>query len=92
MDLEAEALTTTSNMEDFFDLMNELERKDWFDIYINSFVLQFDPHTNYFNPDDKDRFDMSMSGKFEGGARLSKRDQAIKVVDIIVGGRFGAIS
>ena len=74
-------------MEDFFDLMNELERKDWFDIYINSFVLQFDPHTNYFNPDDKDRFDMSMSGKFEGiGARLSKRDQAIKVVDIIVGG------
>ena len=88
MDLEAEARTTTSeNMEDFFDLMNELERKDWFDIYINSFVLQFDPHTNYFNPDDKDRFDMSMSGKFEGiGARLSKRDQAIKVVDIIVGG------
>ena len=88
MDLEAEARTTTrENMEDFFDLMNELERKDWFEIYINSFVLQFDPHTNYFNPDDKDRFDMSMSGKFEGiGARLSKRDQAIKVVDIIVGG------
>ena len=88
MDLEAEARTTTrENMEDFFDLMNELERKDWFDVYINSFVLQFDPHTNYFNPDDKDRFDMSMSGKFEGiGARLSKRNQAIKVVDIIVGG------
>lgn len=88
MDLEAEARTTTrENMEDFFDLMNELERKDWFDVYINSFVLQFDPHTNYFNPDDKDRFDMSMTGKFEGiGARLSKRNQAIKVVDIIVGG------
>jgi len=86
--LEEEARTTTrENMEDFFDLMNELERKDWFDIYLNAFVLQFDPHTNYFNPDDKDRFDMNMSGKFEGiGARLSKRDQAIKVVDIIVGG------
>ena len=64
--------------------MNELERKDWFDIYINSFVLLI--LTRYFNPDDKDRFDMSMSGKFEEiGARLSKRDQAIKVVDIIVG-------
>ena len=86
--LEEQARTTTrENMEDYFDLMNELERKDWFDIYINAFVLQFDPHTNYFNPDDKDRFDMNMSGKFEGiGARLSKRDQAIKVVDIIVGG------
>ena len=85
---EEEARTTTrENMEDYFDLMNDLERKDWFDIYLNAFVLQFDPHTNYFNPDDKDRFDMNMSGKFEGiGARLSKRDQAIKVVDIIVGG------
>ena len=88
MALETEARKTTrENMEDYFDLMNELERKDWFDVFINSFVLQFDPHTNYFNPDDKDRFDMNMSGKFEGiGARLSKRDQAIKVVDIIVGG------
>ena len=86
--LEQEARETTrENMENFFNLMNELERKDWFDIYLNAFVLQFDPHTNYFNPDDKDRFDMNMSGKFEGiGARLSKRDQAIKVVDIIVGG------
>ena len=86
--LEEEARTTTrENMEDYFDLMNELERKDWFDIYLNAFVLQFDPHTNYFNPDDKDRFDMSMSGKFEGiGARLTKKDQAIKVVDIIIGG------
>ena len=86
--LEKEARTTTrENMEDYFDVMNDLERKDWFDIYLNAFVLQFDPHTNYFNPDDKDRFDMNMSGKFEGiGARLSKRDQAIKVVDIIVGG------
>ena len=74
-------------MENYFNLMNELERKDWFDVYLNAFVLQFDPHTNYFNPNDKDRFDMNMSGKFEGiGARLSKRDQAIKVVDIIVGG------
>ena len=86
--LEQEARETTrENMENYFNLMNELERKDWFDIYLNAFVLQFDPHTNYFNPDDKDRFDMNMSGKFEGiGARLSKRDQAIKVVDIIVGG------
>ncbi|MEC7084819.1 MAG: S41 family peptidase, partial [Bacteroidota bacterium] len=86
--LEKEArITTRENMEDYFDVMNDLERKDWFDIYLNAFVLQFDPHTNYFNPDDKDRFDMNMSGKFEGiGARLSKRDQAIKVIDIIIGG------
>jgi len=78
---------TRNNMENFFDIMDDLERKDWFASYLNAFVLQFDPHTNYYAPEDKDRFDMSMSGQFEGiGARLSKRDQAIKIVDVITGG------
>jgi len=38
-------------------------------------------------PSDKERFDTSMSGKFEGiGARLNKRNQVIKIVEIISGG------
>jgi len=75
------------NMSYFFENYNDLKRKDWFSIYINSIVVQFDPHTYYFAPQDKDRFDMSISGKFEGiGARLSKRNQQIKVVEIISGG------
>ena len=86
--LEVESRDVTrNNMENFFDIMDDLERKDWFASYLNAFVLQFDPHTNYYAPEDKDRFDMSMSGQFEGiGARLSKRDQAIKIVDVITGG------
>ena len=75
------------NMNYFFENYNDLNRKDWFSIYINSIVEQFDPHTYYFAPRDKDRFDMSMSGKFEGiGARLNKRNQQIKIVEIISGG------
>lgn len=75
------------NMSYFFENYNDLKRKDWFSIYINSIVVQFDPHTYYFAPQDKDRFDMSMSGKFEGiGARLNKRNQQIKIVEIISGG------
>ena len=36
---------------------------------------------------DKDKFDASMSGKFEGiGARLTKRNQEVKIVEIISGG------
>ena len=36
---------------------------------------------------DKERFDTSMSGKFEGiGARLSKRNQQVKIVEVISGG------
>jgi carboxyl-terminal processing protease len=49
--------------------------------------MQFDPHTFYFAPEEKDRFDTSMSGKFEGiGARLQKRNQEVKIVEVISGG------
>ena len=62
------------NINNLFEIYNDQKRKDWFSIYLNSIVLQFDPHTYYFAPRDKDRFDMSMSGKFEGiGARLKKK-------------------
>ena len=75
------------NITQVFDLMNDLEKKDWFATYINSFVTQFDPHTYYFQPEDKERFDMNISGKFDGiGARLSKKDGGIEIVDIILGG------
>ena len=75
------------NIKNVFDLMNDLQRKDWFSTYLNSFVIQLDPHTYYFKPEDKERFDMTISGKFNGiGARLSKEEGGIKIVDIILGG------
>ena len=78
---------TLENMNYFFQNYSEFTRKDWFSIYLNSIVEQFDPHTFYFAPSDKDRFDTSMSGKFEGiGARLTKRNQEVKIVEIISGG------
>ncbi len=87
-EVEKEARETTlANMDEYFDFMDELERKDWFVQYINTIVDEFDPHTFYFAPEDKDRFDISMSGKFEGiGARLSKRNDRVKVVEVISGG------
>jgi len=71
----------------FFDLTAELERKDYFATFLNAIVEEFDPHTNYFAPVAKDRFDQRMSGHFEGiGARLQKRNGAVHVTDIISGG------
>ncbi len=87
-ELEADARETTKNtLGEFFDFVNDLERKDWFVQYINTIVDEFDPHTFYFAPDDKEKFDIGMSGKFEGiGARLQKRPEGAKVVEIISGG------
>ena len=75
------------NTDDFFDYVDEMDRDDWFANYINAFLNQLDPHTVYFNPEDKDRFDTNISGKFDGiGARLQKTEGTVKIVDIIVGG------
>ncbi|MEM6684585.1 MAG: carboxy terminal-processing peptidase [Bacteroidota bacterium] len=86
--LEKEARESTEKTYvEFFDLMNDLERKDWFSIYINAIVEEFDPHTSYLAPQDKDRFDMNMSGTLEGiGARLQKRTEGAKIFEVISGG------
>lgn len=86
--LENEARDITkSSLKEYFEFADDLERKDWFSIYINSIVEEFDPHTYYFAPQDKDRFDIAMSGKLEGiGARLQKKNDNIKIIEIISGG------
>ena len=74
-------------MKYFFEARYDLNRNDYFSIYVNSIALQYDPHTSYFAPSAKDRFDQNISGKFEGiGARLTKRNQEVEIVDIISGG------
>ncbi|AZQ60287.1 tail-specific protease [Maribacter sp. MJ134] len=79
--------STESTLDEFFDFIADLDRKDWFVQYINTIVDEFDPHTFYFAPDDKEKFDMNMSGKFEGiGARLQKKPEGAKIVEIISGG------
>jgi carboxyl-terminal processing protease len=78
---------TLENLKEYFDFVDDLERKDWFVQYLNTIVDEFDPHTYYFAPEDKERFDVSMSGRFEGiGARLQKQSEGAKIVEIISGG------
>ena len=83
---EAREITKRS-LDELYDFIEDRQRKDWFAVYINAIVEEFDPHTFYFAPEDKDRFDVAMSGNFEGiGARLQKKMDAILVVEIISGG------
>ena len=85
---EEEAREITKNtLDEFFDFVGDLERKDWFVQYLNTIVEEFDPHTFYFAPEEKEKFDIGMSGKFEGiGARLQKKPEGAKIVEIISGG------
>lgn len=76
------------SLNEYFDfIQKELDRNDWFSIFLNSIVERFDPHTFYFSPEDKEKFDVSMSGTFQGiGARLQKKNDAVEVSELISGG------
>jgi carboxyl-terminal processing protease len=87
-DLEAEAREATlKSLNESASYIDDLRREDWLSMYINAIAEEFDPHTFYFAPQDKDRFDAQMSGKYEGiGARLQKRMDEISITELISGG------
>ncbi len=87
MEKEAREATLKSIDIYFNDSVDDLKREDWFALYVNTIVEEYDPHTYYLAPRNKEDFDQRMSGKLEGiGARLQKRMDYIKIVELISGG------
>ncbi|MBK7818026.1 MAG: hypothetical protein IPJ60_11145 [Sphingobacteriaceae bacterium] len=70
-----------------FKYYNKLTPKDRFALYANAITGIYDPHTEYFAPKEKKKFDQAMSGQFEGiGARLMRTEMGqLKVSEIIIG-------
>ena len=88
VELEIETRESSlKSLNQYFEFVNELDKDDWFSVYINAIAAGFDPHTNYFPADEKERFDVSMSGKLEGiGAKLQKKNDYTEITDVISGG------
>ena len=85
LEVDARRKTLKAN-EDWFKRLNKISSKDRYSAYLNTITGLYDPHTEYFAPKDKKKFDQSMSGQFEGiGARLQSKDGILKVSEIIVG-------
>ncbi|MBR4267314.1 MAG: carboxy terminal-processing peptidase [Bacteroidales bacterium] len=81
-ELKKDAINSVKEQKRFYNFKD----KDWLSFFLNSIVAACDPHSEFFMPDDKTNFDISMSGKFEGiGATLQSRNGQTKVVDIIPG-------
>tara|TARA_B100001175_G_scaffold317888_1_gene337264 strand:+ start:7729 stop:9840 length:2112 start_codon:yes stop_codon:yes gene_type:complete len=80
--------TLKETMQQNYTFMSEeMQRSDWFSVYINSFVSQYDPNTSYLDPESKDRFDVDMSGNYAGiGARLQKKIDKVEITEVISGG------
>jgi carboxyl-terminal processing protease len=87
-ELEKESREATlSSLDQYFDFIDDLTRDEWFSIYINSIAERFDPHTFYFAPEEKEKFDTTMRGSLEGiGARLGKKGDYVEISELIPGG------
>ncbi len=73
--------------DSWYTRLDKRKRSDNLSMYLNAFTNIFDPHTEYYEPIDKQNFDIGMSGKLEGiGARLQTEGEYTKVSEIIVGG------
>ncbi len=71
---------TTLNIDNFSRYM-------FFEHYINSFVYQFDIHSKYYIPRNRDEYLIKQSGKNEGiGIMTSSKDNFTQVNSIIIGG------
>jgi len=75
------------DFDQLFVRLEKVRRSDRFEMYLNSITNVYDPHSDYFNPKEKEDFDINMSGRLEGiGARLQMDGDYTKVVLIIPGG------
>ena len=78
---------STEDIEEWFERIDKLRRSDRFETYLGAITNYYDPHTSYFNPKEKQDFDINMGGKLEGiGARLQPDGDFTKVSEIIPGG------
>ncbi len=73
--------------DDWYDRLDKERRTDRLSSYLNAITNVYDPHTSYYEPKDKENFDINMSGTLEGiGARLQTDGEYTKIISIVAGG------
>ncbi len=75
------------NMDLRFSNFKKIKRSSRFGDYLTAFTNIFDPQSIYFEPVEKQRFEIDFYGQLEGiGARLLTIGDYTKVSEIVVGG------
>ena len=84
---EAEARTKEREIHDeWFDGLESMERADDFGFYVNAFASAFDPHSQYFPPQQQEAFEIEMTGQLEGiGAQLQQDGEYVTIASIVTG-------
>ena len=72
--------------DEWFSSMSDMERSDWFGLYMNAYTGVLDPHTQYFPPRQQENFEIEMTGQLEGiGASLQQDGEFTTVASIVTG-------
>lgn len=67
--------------------VEQMDRADVFQVFVNAFTLSIEPHTSYMSPRLSENFDISMRLSLQGiGAVLSGDNEYTKVVRTVPGG------
>lgn len=86
-ELEKEARETVlKRYSKYFSRVLEEKRNDKLDKFYNAFARVYDPHTNYMIPEEKEDFDIDMSGQLQGIGALLREDGSFIKVDRIIPG------
>jgi carboxyl-terminal processing protease len=74
------------NLANYFKRLYKINESDRYAAYMNSICHVLDPHTDFFPPKDKQRFDEEMKGSFFGiGAVLQSEEGGCKIKQIVTG-------
>jgi carboxyl-terminal processing protease len=75
------------SLDNRLKLFNQQKPEDAFMAYMYAVTTSFDPHTDYFSPDEYENFQIDMSRSLEGiGAKLQMENEYTVVNEIIPGG------
>ena len=77
----------TKRYERILRTLTQTTAEDAFQVFMNAFAREIDPHTSYLAPRTKRDFDTEISLSFEGiGATLNQDDDYTRIVSFIAGG------
>lgn len=73
-------------LEEKFTRFKKRKKMDSFTVYMNAYTHIFDPHTNYYSPQDKEDFDVDFKGKIIGiGAVIHEKKGSLYIGTLSIG-------
>jgi carboxyl-terminal processing protease len=81
------AETLDKRYADFLSRVEQLDRQDVFQSFLNAYATAIEPHTNYLGPRASENFQISMRLSLEGiGAVLQREGEYVVVRSVVEGG------